>query len=54
MDKWTSFPMYKAWRHFICLRLYRDEHVLQNIARVQDPDAMERVDHLNNSGNDSF
>ncbi len=49
LNRWTAFPMHKAWRHFIGLRLFQDERVLQNIARAQDPELVERIDRLNSS-----
>jgi hypothetical protein len=37
-ERWKACTMRKAWRDFIVGRWYADEHVLENIRMVQDPD----------------
>jgi hypothetical protein len=47
-EKWKTNTMRKAWTDFVVSRLYRDEHVLENIRLVQDPDMVRRMDEINN------
>jgi hypothetical protein len=51
LDRWSSFPIHAAWRHFIGLQLHRDERVLRTINLVQDPDLLSQMERMKNFWN---